>query len=241
MAAAGVDPRFCAGLPRCAPDPRRGAQRSRPVGDCLGLCGGSARRSALPSGDDGGTCALCLQSGSLLVAPDRQGVRGKAGFCRGDRDAVPRFPHHQRFPQAASRSAERVVCPGAAAMPGSRAGQAGACCPGRTKIKANASKHKAMSYGRMVEAEPKLAAEVEEWMKKAGQTDAAEDGEHGGQRRGDEMPEWMANKQKRLAKIREAKAALEAEARAAETNAPADGGDASGPAGEVAATPAKPA
>src|SRR5437660_8969440 len=48
-----------------------------------------------------------------------------------------------------------------------------------TKIKANASKHKAMSYGRMVEAEPKLAAEVEDWMKKAVQTDAAEDGEHG--------------------------------------------------------------
>jgi transposase len=108
-----------------------------------------------------------------------------------------------------------------------------------TKIKANASKHKAMSYGRMVEAEPKLAAEVEEWMKKAGQTDAAEDGEHGGQRRGDEMPEWVANKQKRLAKIREAKAALEAEARAAEKNGLADGGDAGGPAGEAAA--AKPA
>src|SRR5437899_2873473 len=80
-----------------------------------------------------------------------------------------------------------------------------------TKIKANASKHKAMSYGRMVEAEPKLAAAVEDWMKKAVQTDAAEDGEHGVQRRGDEMPEWVANKQKRLAKIREAKAALEAE------------------------------
>jgi transposase len=110
-----------------------------------------------------------------------------------------------------------------------------------TKIKANASKHKAMSYGRMVEAEPKLAAEVEEWMKKAGQTDAAEDREHGGQRRGDEMPEWVANKQKRLAKIREAKAALGAEARAAENSGPVDGGDGGGPAGEAAATLAKPA
>ncbi len=110
-----------------------------------------------------------------------------------------------------------------------------------TKIKANASKHKAMSYGRMVEAEPKLAAEVEDWMKKAVQTDAAEDGEHGVQRRGDEMPEWVANKQKRLAKIREAKAALEAEAQAAENNGPVDGGDAGGPAGQTAATPAKPA
>ena len=98
-----------------------------------------------------------------------------------------------------------------------------------------------MSYGRVVEAEPKLVAEVEDWMKKAGRTDAAEDSEHGDQRRGDEMPEWVANKQKRLAKIREAKAALEAEARAAEKDGLADGGDACGPAGAAAAAPAKPA
>ena len=84
-----------------------------------------------------------------------------------------------------------------------------------TKIKANASKHKAMSYGRMVEAEPKLAAEVGRWFDEAGKTDRAEDREHGTERRGDEMPEWVASKQTRLQKIREAKAALEAEARAA--------------------------
>ena len=68
-----------------------------------------------------------------------------------------------------------------------------------------------------------------------------QDSEHCGQRRGDEMPEWVANKQQRLAKIREAKAALEAEARAAENNGLADGGDACGPAGEAATTLAKPA
>lgn len=84
-----------------------------------------------------------------------------------------------------------------------------------TKIKANASKHKAMSYGRMVEAEPKLAAEVGRWFDEAGKADRAEDREHGTERRGDEMPEWVASKQTRLQKIREAKAALEAEARAA--------------------------
>jgi transposase len=83
-----------------------------------------------------------------------------------------------------------------------------------TKIKANASKHKAMSYGRMVDAEPKLAAEVADWMKTADAVDSAEDREHGAGRRGDETPDWIANKQKRLAKIREAKAALEAEAKA---------------------------
>jgi transposase len=83
-----------------------------------------------------------------------------------------------------------------------------------TKIKANASKHKAMSYGRMGAAEEKLAAEVADWMAKAQAADASEDGEHGADRRGDEMPDWVANKQKRLAKIREAKAALEAQAKA---------------------------
>jgi hypothetical protein len=82
-----------------------------------------------------------------------------------------------------------------------------------TKIKANASKHKAMSYGRMAQAEAKLAAEVAGWLKRAGESDAAEDREHGAGRRGDEMPDWVANKQKRLEKIRQAKAALEAAAR----------------------------
>jgi transposase len=84
-----------------------------------------------------------------------------------------------------------------------------------TKIKANASKHKAMSYARMVEAEPKLAAEVTAWLKTAGQTDRSEDRAYGAEQRGDETPDWVASKQRRLDKIREAKAALEAEAQAA--------------------------
>src|SRR5579872_2343633 len=84
-----------------------------------------------------------------------------------------------------------------------------------TKIKANASKHKAMSYGRMKTAEPALAAEVDRWLAQAAQTDKAEDRAHGAARRGDEMPDWAANKQRRLEKIRAAKAALEAEAEAA--------------------------
>ena len=83
-----------------------------------------------------------------------------------------------------------------------------------TKMKANASKHKAMSYGRMKKTEAELAAEVEGWLKAAEAADAEEDALHGSDRRGDERPDWMANKEKRLAKIREAKAALEAEAKA---------------------------
>ena len=84
-----------------------------------------------------------------------------------------------------------------------------------TKLRANASKHKAMSYRRMQEAEPALAAEVAHWLAEAEASDTREEAEHGPERRGDELPAWVANKQERLAKIRAAKATLEAEARAA--------------------------
>ena len=83
-----------------------------------------------------------------------------------------------------------------------------------TKIKANASKHKAMSYARMKKREAELEAEVDRWLKAAEAADREEDKLHGKQR-GDEMPDWVADKQKRLQKIREARAALEAEAAAA--------------------------
>lgn len=83
-----------------------------------------------------------------------------------------------------------------------------------TKIKANASKHKAMSYARMKKREAELAVEVDRWLKAAAAADAEEDKLYGS-KRGDEMPEWVADKQQRLEKIRAAKAELEAEAKAA--------------------------
>jgi transposase len=83
-----------------------------------------------------------------------------------------------------------------------------------TKIKANASKHKAMSYARMKKREAALKAEVGRWLKAAEAADAAEDKLYG-DTRGDELPDWVADKQKRLEKIRAAKAELEAEAKAA--------------------------
>ena len=82
-----------------------------------------------------------------------------------------------------------------------------------TKIKANASKHKAMSYSRMVEEEQRLKAEIAELLQKAEQADQAEDHRFGPHRRGDELPEELRFRERRLAKIQEAKAALEAEAR----------------------------
>ena len=81
-----------------------------------------------------------------------------------------------------------------------------------TKIRASASKHKAMSYHRMKIAEPALAAEVAQWLAQAAASDAREDATYGIDRRGDELPEWVTNKPHRLEKIRAAKAALEADA-----------------------------
>src|SRR5713101_2576054 len=81
-----------------------------------------------------------------------------------------------------------------------------------TKIQANASKHKAMSYGRMGEAEQKLQAEVEALLRHAEEVDEAEDRQYGKGQRGDELPAELARRESRLKKIREAKAALEAEA-----------------------------
>ena len=83
-----------------------------------------------------------------------------------------------------------------------------------TKIKANASKHKAMSYRRMQEAEAALTAEVAELLRRAEAADHDEDARYGPDHRGDELPAELARRESRLAKIREAKAALEAEARA---------------------------
>jgi transposase len=83
-----------------------------------------------------------------------------------------------------------------------------------TKLAANASKHKAMSYGRMHRAEAALAAEVEGWLARAEREDTADDAAHGRDRRGDELPDWVADKQARLERLRAAKAALEAEATA---------------------------
>jgi len=82
-----------------------------------------------------------------------------------------------------------------------------------TKVKANASKHKAMSYGRMVKKEQQLAREVEKLLKQAEAMDEHEDSKYGKGKRGDELPKELQFKEKRLAKIRQAKQALEEQAR----------------------------
>jgi transposase len=83
-----------------------------------------------------------------------------------------------------------------------------------TKIKANASKHKAMSYDHMVKKAEELQAEIERLLAEAETTDRAEDVRFGRGKRGDELPVELRFRKQRLAKILEAKQALEAEAKA---------------------------
>jgi transposase len=82
-----------------------------------------------------------------------------------------------------------------------------------TKIKANASKHKAMSYGRMNETEARLKQEIDALLAAAEKTDAEEDARHGKDRHGDELPAELQRRESRLQKIEEAKANMEQEAK----------------------------
>ncbi len=82
-----------------------------------------------------------------------------------------------------------------------------------SKFKGNASKHKAMSYGRMEETEKRLREEVRKLLRQAAATDKEEDQRYGGDRRGDELPEELQRRETRIARIREAKRALEERAR----------------------------
>src|SRR5258705_8694141 len=92
-----------------------------------------------------------------------------------------------------------------------------------TKLKANASKHKAMSYARMEETERRLETEVHALLEQAQQVDAAEDAQYGRERRGDELPDELARRGSRFAKIRAPKAPLPAEGQARAAQAAAAG------------------
>jgi transposase len=82
-----------------------------------------------------------------------------------------------------------------------------------SKVKANASKHKAMSYGRMQEEEKRLKDEVKRLLKQADATDEEEDTRYGRDQTGEELPAELARRETRLKRIQEAKRALEERAR----------------------------
>jgi transposase/IS5 family transposase len=82
-----------------------------------------------------------------------------------------------------------------------------------SKVKASASKHKAMSYGRMKEKQKQLRQEVRELLARAEAVDAKEDARYGKHQRGDELPEELKRREARLKRIRQAKRVLEQRAR----------------------------
>ncbi len=82
-----------------------------------------------------------------------------------------------------------------------------------TKMKANASKHKAMSWGRMKQAEKRIREEVKRMLAEAAEVDAAEDACYGADKTGQDLPEELQRRQTRLEKIRQAQKALKLRAR----------------------------
>lgn len=91
-----------------------------------------------------------------------------------------------------------------------------------TKLRANASKHSAMSYGRMQQEEARISREIDAWFAEADRVDAEEDERYGAERRGDELPEELQTAAGRRAAIRAAMAELEAEAAAAGREEPSE-------------------
>ena len=93
-----------------------------------------------------------------------------------------------------------------------------------SKVKANASKHKAMSYGRMRDKQQQLRDEVNQLLARAEAADAADEAAYGPDQRGDELPPELQRRESRLKRIREAKRALEARAKeeAAATGQPVE-------------------
>jgi len=130
-----------------------------------------------------------------------------AGDQHPDHDTIAAYRQQHLQPLAGLFTQALRLCQGAGLV------KLGHVALDGTKIQANASKHKAMSYGRMNPTEQRLQAEVDELLKQAQATDAAEDEKYGKGQRGDELPEELARRESRLAKIRAAKADLEAEAK----------------------------
>lgn len=100
-----------------------------------------------------------------------------------------------------------------------------------SKVKANASKHKAMSYERMLIEEKRLRTEIARLTRAAQKQDAIDDAEFGEDFRGDELPEELSRRKERLQKIKAAKARLEArkaaeaEAKRSDEDDPPEGGE----------------
>src|SRR5579884_4026332 len=156
----------------------------------------------LPPPEDGEDLAVRVLHGCLRVAPDcpaparDAAVRVLAAENTPDFRTISEFRRRHLealsglFRQALAQQAGLVTL-GHAALDG-------------TKIRATAGKHKAMSYARLCQEEPRLAAEVAALVRRAEEADAVDDAAYGPDRSGDEVPEELRRRESRVRKIREA-------------------------------------
>jgi hypothetical protein len=143
--------------------------------------------------------------------PEDRAAAGRGCALPGPGREQRAGPSHDRgVPQAASG---RVVRAGLAPVPGDGIGETGHVALDGTKLKADASKHMAMSCERMTREESRLTAEVQALLSQAEATDEREDAKYGLDKRGDELPAELAFREGRLKKIREARSTSEREAR----------------------------
>jgi hypothetical protein len=147
-----------------------------------------------------------------LVPQAGGGVLGPGGVPLAGRRAGAGVSDDREVPQAAPVRVGASVRAGPGVVPGRRDGQPRQVALDGTKVRANASRRKAMSYARMSEKQKILAAEVSELLAEAERIDKDEDAKFGKDNKGYGLPDELARREGRLAKIAEAKAALEAEA-----------------------------
>ena len=178
--------------------------------------GGKARWAAVPSADDGQGAALrLLHRGGFFTKRIAQRLHEDIAFRVLAANNTPYFRTISDFRKDHLAALTGLFLQVLALCQRAGLVKLGHVALDGTKVRANASRHKAMSYRRMKEKEEQLAAEVAELLRRAQEVDDEEDRRYGKDKRGDELPEELAFRKGRLEKIREAMAALEAEAQAA--------------------------
>lgn len=141
-----------------------------------------------------------------LACEERLDFRALVGSQRPDHSTIAEFRKHHREALEGLFIQVLALCRDAGLV------KLGHVALDGTKVRANASKHSAMSYKRMKEAEPELARQVQEWLDHAQQGDETDDAAHGEGKRGDEIPAHIQAKARKLAKIQAATARMEAQA-----------------------------
>jgi len=161
------------------------------------------RRSGLPAlspGDDDGAAAVCVLPGRVLLAAHCPGCEERMDFMAVTGLNRPDFPYGERFSQAPPGGPAGAVRAGAEAVSAAGLVKLGHVSLDGTKIKASASKHKAMSYERMRETELRLKREVREWFKQAQSADAAKIASTATRGAAMSCPTGWLDKQRRIAR-----------------------------------------